>query len=572
VNWCFASRRIGKPAETDIAFAPSTEQQRMPYVNQSSNVPILRVSINGYDAGRLLKASIYEFRYERPDVDQPSVALAMPARERRIWRDGAIFAAIDQHLPEGDLLLRLSAMLPKQQLQPIHLLAKVREGGIGQLGYAAPGAAPAPMPIHMERQELLSLPFSRKLFDELADAYLQTGAGIAGVQPKVMLADRPGASIPTVILKVAPPEYPGLVANEFLCLSAAKLAGMMTPGFELSHDGHMLVIDRFDLIANMHGGLDRLGFEDIASLMGLRVRDALADRKYQGSYQRVAELLLALQLPAEDLHQFFEQVALSVMVRNGDAHLKNFGVLVPHGGPPRISPVFDVVSTAVYTYTRFVGDTEQTDRTMALKLFAGRRSTKAYPTTDELLRFGAEVCGVTRPQAVLDQIAHAMQRVLTDARGDARIPASLLARMAPLWRAGMQYASTVPAASLGTVNAAHTLLSTFFNIAQRWELAPEEQALLLGVSQTTCDRWRNGQVSGLLTGETLERLSYILNIYAALQILLPYQRRADAWLRQPNTASPFDGEPAISRMLGGSVLDLKSVADYLDAAQVGDFS
>jgi hypothetical protein len=70
----------------------------------------------------------------------------------------------------------------------------------------------------------------------------------------------------------------------------------------------------------------------------------------------------------------------------------------------------------------------------------------------------------------------------------------------------------------------------------------------------------------------LERLSYILNIYAALQILLPYQRRADAWLRQPNTASPFDGEPAISRMLGGSVLDLKSVADYLDAAQVGDFS
>ena len=49
--------------------------------------------------------------------------------------------------------------------------------------------------------------------------------------------------------------------------------------------------------------------------------------KYRGSYQRIGELLRYLQLPGEDLQRFFEQVALSVMVRNGDAHLKNFGVL-----------------------------------------------------------------------------------------------------------------------------------------------------------------------------------------------------------------------------------------------------
>jgi serine/threonine-protein kinase HipA len=30
---------------------------------------------------------------------------------------------------------------------------------------------------------------------------------------------------------------------------------------------------------------------------------------------------------AADLARFFEQLALSVMLRNGDAHLKNFGVL-----------------------------------------------------------------------------------------------------------------------------------------------------------------------------------------------------------------------------------------------------
>ena len=96
--------------------------------------------------------------------------------------------------------------------------------------------------------------------------------------------------------------------------------------------------------------------------------------------------------------------------------------------------------------------------------------------------------------------------------------------------------------------------------------------MLLGVSQPTCYRWRNDQVASALQGDTLERLGYILNIYAALQILLPIQERADAWVRQPNTAPLFGGEPALKRMLGGRVGDLKVVADYLDAMRGGEFS
>lgn len=59
----------------------------------------------------------------------------------------------------------------------------------------------------------------------------------------------------------------------------------------------------------------------------LRVRDTLSDRKYQGSYQAVVELLKQHQLPREDPRRFFEQVAVSVMVHHGDSHLKNFGLL-----------------------------------------------------------------------------------------------------------------------------------------------------------------------------------------------------------------------------------------------------
>ncbi|MFG6441035.1 type II toxin-antitoxin system HipA family toxin [Roseateles sp. LKC17W] len=401
----------------------------------------LDVSINGRASGQLLKTSNYEFRYGTPDPDQPSVALLMPAREQPTWQDGALFAVMDQTLPEGELLLRLSMMFPKHRLQPMHLLAMVGQNGIGNLGYRLPGAEPASAPTHIEREALLALPFTPELYEDLVRTYLSSGVGIAGMQPKIMVADRATGPIPSVIVKVASVAYAGLAANEFLCLSAAKKAQILTPGFELSHDGQMLVVDRFDLSPRPDGQIERLGFEDIASLMNLRVRDVLSERKYRGSYQRIAELLRYLQLPGEDLQRFFEQVALSVMIRNGDAHLKNFGVLVHPDGFPRLSPLFDVVTTAVYTYTRFVGDEEQTDRTMALKLFAGKHHSKAYPTTEELLQFGTEVCGVVRPRVTLERIAEAMHETLAEANGDARVPASLLGLMGPVWEVGMKYAS-----------------------------------------------------------------------------------------------------------------------------------
>ena len=47
--------------------------------------------------------------------------------------------------------------------------------------------------------------------------------------------------------------------------------------------------------------------------------------------------------------QFFATLVLSSMVRNGDAHLKNFAVLYPSPqGPVTMAPVFDVVTTTVY--------------------------------------------------------------------------------------------------------------------------------------------------------------------------------------------------------------------------------
>lgn len=396
----------------------------------------LDVEIAGAPAGQLLKHSVYEFRYLDGSAEQPSVALLMPPT-RPTYQDGDLFAVMDQNLPEGDLYLRLRAMFPKQQLTQMHLLAVVGSNGIGRLGFRLAGAEALAAPRIIDRKALLATRYTPEVFDELVRAYLSTGAGIAGMQPKIMVPDRVSVPVPTIIVKAGAPSYPGLSANEFMCLTAAGHAGIETPTFDLSDDGQLLLVDRFDIAADG----SRIGFEDIAALMNLRVRDIQSDRKYHGSYQRIAELMQYLQLPSENLERFFEQVAFSIMVRNGDGHLKNYGLLYTSTADCRLAPMFDVVTTALYRYTRYEGGPELEDRTLALKLFAGKGHTKAYPTTEELLLFGSKVCGVAKPELVLARIAEGMHKTLGLAAGDPRIPKDLLERMRDIWIDGMTYAT-----------------------------------------------------------------------------------------------------------------------------------
>jgi serine/threonine-protein kinase HipA len=404
-------------------------------------IRLLEVAIGDAEhAGQLLKASTYEFRYLDPDPDQAAVALLMPPKEGLTWQDGDLFAPMDQHLPEGDLFMRIREMFPKQPLTPMHLLALVGRNGIGRLGYRLPELPVAASPRPISKEELLKTNYTPEVFNELVAAYLSTGAGIAGVQPKIMVPDRPTIPVPSLIVKAAGPAYPGLAVNEYLCLSAARRAGLAVASCALSDDGQMLILDRFDLVPHGDGHVERLGFEDIAALAGLRVRDVLSDRKYQGSYQRIAELLRQLQLHSDNLHRFFEQVAFSIMVRNGDAHLKNFGVLYRSAAEIWLAPMFDVVTTSIYKYTQYQGGPELEDRTLALKLFAGKHQTKAYPTTDELHDFGRRVCGVTQPARTLEAIAAAMHQTLEEAKRDSRVPAELLVKMRDTWEVGMNYA------------------------------------------------------------------------------------------------------------------------------------
>lgn len=112
-------------------------------------------------------------------------------------------------------------------------------------------------------------------------------------------------------------------------------------------------------------------------------------------------------------------------------------------------------------------------------------------------------------------------------------------------------------------------MRTFLRIAQLWNLSVDQQMTLLGLtSRSTYFKWKKGE-DITLPKDTLERISYVLGIYKALQLLLPDERAADAWIHKPNTAPPFAGQSALDRMLSGNVSDLYIVRQYLDAQRGG---
>ncbi len=119
---------------------------------------------------------------------------------------------------------------------------------------------------------------------------------------------------------------------------------------------------------------------------------------------------------------------------------------------------------------------------------------------------------------------------------------------------------TLPSGDLGG-----PALRAFFRMAEQWKLRIADQRKLLGdPPESTFYKWKRQQ-DGTPGRDTLERISYLLGIWQALQILFPDPAQADAWLHKPNQSPLFGGHSALERMLSGNVADLYVVRQYLDA-------
>ncbi|MCC5611626.1 MbcA/ParS/Xre antitoxin family protein [Nostoc sp. CHAB 5834] len=105
-------------------------------------------------------------------------------------------------------------------------------------------------------------------------------------------------------------------------------------------------------------------------------------------------------------------------------------------------------------------------------------------------------------------------------------------------------------------------LEGFFNIAELWKLSTDDQLRLLGApARSTFFKWKKD--GGSIPADTQERISHIFAIFKALEILIPDTEVADSWIRRSN--SYFDEQSALDVMLGGQVVDIYRIRQYLDA-------
>lgn len=215
---------------------------------------------------------------------------------------------------------------------------------------------------------------------------------IPGVQAKVSarMINVPVAQADSrFMLKLDPPEFPHLVANEAFFLEAARRSGIEAAEAEVVHDADGtpgLLVRRFDRVPVAGGGVEVLAQED-----GCQVLACYPADKYRLSTEEVIGALAGVcrARPVAAL-VLLKQFAFAYLSCNGDAHAKNFSVR-RREGEWRATPAYDVPTSYAYG-----------DHTMALTL-NGRR--KEDIGRDDFIALGAAV-GVRTPavERALDEL------------------------------------------------------------------------------------------------------------------------------------------------------------------------
>ena len=89
-----------------------------------------------------------------------------------------------------------------------------------------------------------------------------------------------------------------------------------------------------------------LGFEDMCVLQAKQRED-----KYEGSYEQIAKtikIFVSSRYKKSSLMDFYKMVVINNLLQNGDAHLKNFGLLYRDINEIKLAPAYDVVTTTLY--------------------------------------------------------------------------------------------------------------------------------------------------------------------------------------------------------------------------------
>ena len=113
-------------------------------------------------------------------------------------------------------------------------------------------------------------------------------------------------------------------------------------------------------------------------------------------------------------------------------------------------------------------------------------------------------------------------------------------------------------------------MRSFFNVADLWKLSVEERRGLLGwPANSTYHKYKAGNVA-TLSYDALTRISLVLGMFKALNILYPNPNLANRWVKLPNSNVLFGGKtPTEFITVDGGIDAMFKVRRLLDARRGG---
>lgn len=303
-----------------------------------------------------------QFRYDRSYIEaggQP-LSLNLPLREGAFpHRDCLAF--FGNLLPEEDVRAQLALTTGISASNDYRLLERFGGDVAGAITLLAPGEpAPAAGPGELEPlspdrldEILVELPQRPLAADEAGEVRLS----LAGAQSKLPVVEVAGGfalphgwDLPTThILKPEPERFPGLVANEFFCMRLAAAAGLEVARVERAETVSglpYLIVTRYDRDLTQDP-VRRLHQEDLCQALGRPYFEKYQAEGGPGVLDAMALIDRASTAPARDRPQLWLALVFNVLIGNCDAHGKNYSLLYDSRAP-RLAPLYDLVSTAVY--------------------------------------------------------------------------------------------------------------------------------------------------------------------------------------------------------------------------------
>ena len=259
----------------------------------------------------------YAFNYTNNTMP---ISLIMPCRKSSYLWDHNLHPIFDMNIPEGYLFEIFKNLLSKEYgyINDFLIFFYLSSNIQGRLCYKSSREAHQFGSIDI--RDVLEND-SEDTFTKILNTFLNKNA-ISGVQPKTLavLEDKTLLTTKEYIIKTWGSEYPELALNEYFCLKAVEKSGVEIPNLILSKNNKFLLVERFNY-KKLTG--EFLGFEEILVLQGKN-----KDEKYSGSYESIAKIIYAVTTnKIESMRSFFKTIVMNYLLKNGDAHLKNFGVV-----------------------------------------------------------------------------------------------------------------------------------------------------------------------------------------------------------------------------------------------------